>query len=177
MNRPVDLRKCLASAQTSRYTPHEVIVSDDSREEIAGTVRKVVEEFPGVRYLPGPRRGLSANRNNCLRNVNSDLVVFIDDDVVLHPEFLGEGPKEYERLCAVHGTDRILVTGHEIRPDGLGLPANLNFLGFYTGKLPDEGEPNSICINSTLFPASLFRKTGFDENLSFGSDETDISFQ
>jgi glycosyltransferase involved in cell wall biosynthesis len=154
-----------------------VIVSDDSREELAPRVREVVERFPGVRYLRGPRAGLGANRNLCLRHASGTLVSYVDDDVVLHPDFLDRGPKEFDRLCRELGTDRILLTGNQIMPWGLSVPSNISFLGFYTGRLPDDEKPNAICINSTFFPARLFRETKFDENYRFGSEEVDISFE
>lgn len=177
MNRPDDLRNCLASLATSRARPYEVIVSDDSREDLADRVRQVVERFPEVRYLRGPRAGLGANRNHCLRHASGTLIAFVDDDVVLHPDFLERGPVEYERLCGEHGTDKIVLTGNQIMPYGLSVPSNINFLGFYTGHLPPDGNPNAICINSTFFPAALFREAEFDENFFFGSEEADISFQ
>ena len=176
MNRPEDLKKCLASVERSLARPHEVLVSDDSRDEaIQRANREVVGGFAGAAYLAGPKRGLSANRNNCLRLISGDLVVFVDDDVMLHPEFLKRGPEEYDRLRALHGTGRIIVTGYEIQPGFRAVPSNLSFLGFYTGKVPDTGEPDAICINSTLFPAELFTRARFDENILYGTEERDMS--
>jgi glycosyltransferase involved in cell wall biosynthesis len=176
MNRPEDLRKCLGSLAGSLAAPFEVIVSDDSRDErMQGKNREVVADFPGVTYLPGPKRGLSANRNNCLGHVTGDLVAFVDDDVVLHPSFLLKGSEEHGRLSRLHGTEKIIVTGYEIRPDGEARPSNLSFLGFYTGRVPDNGSPDAVCINSSVFPAALFRAARFDENIFYGAEERDIS--
>ena len=176
MNRPEDLKKCLDSIVRSMAAPHEVLVSDDSPDEAMQRAnREVVAGFAFAEYLAGPRRGLSANRNNCLRRITGDLVVFVDDDVVLHPEFLKRGPEEYDRLSTLHDTNRILVTGYEIQPAFRAFPSNLSFLGFYTGKVPDAGDPDAICINSSLFPAELFDRAWFDENILYGTEERDMS--
>jgi glycosyltransferase involved in cell wall biosynthesis len=176
MNRPDELNEALLSLKTSLAQPLEVIVSDDSREDLAERVRGVTQAHPGVIYLRGPRKGLSANRNACLKIVRGELVSFIDDDQKLHPEFLLRGPEEYIRLRELHGTERIIVTGNQTLPEGPLDPSNLNFLGFFTGQLPREGQPNAICIGAALIPAGLFRQAQFDENIFFGSEESDISF-
>ena len=175
MNRPEELRRCLASLAGSEAPPYEVIVSDDSTDDVTDAVQRVVRDFPVATYLRGPRKGLSANRNHCLRNASGELIAFVDDDVVLHPEFLRRAPEEFDRLVGHHGTDRVIVTGNEIRPDGRYTPSNLSFLGFYTGELATGQSPGAICINSTLFPAALFQEAVFDENIFFGAEERDIS--
>jgi SAM-dependent methyltransferase/GT2 family glycosyltransferase len=48
----------------------------------------VVARFPAARYVPEPRPGLSAARNAAVRAATRDLVAFVDDDVVVHPQWL-----------------------------------------------------------------------------------------
>ena len=176
MNRPEELDKCLGSLATSLAAPHEVLVSDDSREPaMQGKNRDVVGKYPAARYLPGPRRGLSANRNNCLNQVTGDLVAFIDDDVILDASFLKLGPEYYDEACRSLGTIKVLLTGNEIRPEGRAYPSRLNFLGFYTGEPPLGEAPDAIGINTTIFPKTLFDEARFDENIRFGTEERDIS--
>jgi GT2 family glycosyltransferase len=56
----------------------EVIVSDDSRTD--STRKLIVERFPTVRWIPGPRRGPAANRNFAAGHAAGDQLAFIDDD-------------------------------------------------------------------------------------------------
>lgn len=178
MNRPDDLATCLASIAALPARPHEVLVSDDSKDpSLIEANRRVVAAHPGVTWVKGPSRGLSVNRNHCLDRVTGDLVVFVDDDVTLHPDFLQKGAERFERLAREAGNDRFVLTGHEIQPTGPGYPSRLNFLGFYCGRPPEGVPPSAICINATLFPRSLFDRARFDEHIRFGAEERDISFQ
>jgi glycosyltransferase involved in cell wall biosynthesis len=126
-------------------------------------------------YSSGPRSVLSANRNRCLERAHGDLVAFIDDDVVLHSEFFGKAEAEYGRLSRSLGTDRVIVTGWEQRPDAPAFPADLNFLGFYQPRPPPGGRPMAVCINSTVFPRGLFERVRFDERIGYGAEERDVS--
>ncbi len=176
MNRPVELGRCLTSVTASRLLPDQILVSDDSNTpELQSATAAVAGKHSAVRYLEGPRKGLSANRNNCLRWITGDLVVFVDDDVVLDPGFLEAGVRRYMAECDAAGTSRIILTGHEIRPDGAYYPSFLTFLGFYAAGDPGGGRINATCINSTLFPSGLFREALFDEAILFGAEERDIS--
>ena len=85
-NRPQELSKALHSVERSTYPAFEVIVSDDSTND--DTKKLMISHFPTVKYLEGPRKGLGANRNNVLKSVTGSHVLFIDDDVVLHENFL-----------------------------------------------------------------------------------------
>ena len=177
MNRPGDLSACLDSVAALPAPPHQVLVSDDSRDvAMLEANRTVVARHPWATYLKGPSRGLSANRNHCLDRVIGDLVVFVDDDVLMHPDFLEKGPALFEELVGtVDGRDLIL-TGHEILPLGFGYPSRLTFLGFYDGAEPPREAPEAICINATLFPGKLFSRARFDEQIIFGAEERDFSF-
>jgi len=70
------LRECLGRVVDQR-AGYEVIVSDDSRTD---GPRRVVAEFPGVRWLEGPRRGPAANRNRGASHAKGEWLVFLDDD-------------------------------------------------------------------------------------------------
>ena len=48
----------------------------------------VAREFPAVRLVPGPRRGLGPNRNRALTAATGDRLLFLDDDAELAPDFV-----------------------------------------------------------------------------------------
>ena len=86
-DRPDDLRRCLEDLQaqaTSR--PVEIVVVDNRPG--SGATPAVVVDFPGVRLVSEPRRGLSVARNAGIRASQGDIVVCTDDDVRLPPTWL-----------------------------------------------------------------------------------------
>jgi glycosyltransferase involved in cell wall biosynthesis len=64
--------------------------------------------------LPGPR-GLTAQRNVILSAVKSDILLFIDDDFFLAPDYLAELERVYQERA-----DVVLVTGHVVADGILG---------------------------------------------------------
>jgi len=65
---------------------YELIVVDDGD---GPATADVVRARPSVRYVPlGGRRGLNAARNTGLREAGAPLVAFVDDDVLVPPDWL-----------------------------------------------------------------------------------------
>jgi GT2 family glycosyltransferase len=170
-NRPVELRRALRSVVASSVQPAHIVVSDDSDHELRAKTADVCRELARVAYVTGPRRGLAANRNNCLSRVPADVdvVLFIDDDVVVPREFIGSAGQAFR-----HAPDCTVVTGFEYRDGFRVVPHNISFWG-HQEKRPSSAEDlHAICINATAFPRSLFDSVRFDELLRYGSDEIDI---
>ena len=84
--RPLELARCLLSLADLSERPLEVLVVDNAPQSLR--TREVVAGFPGIRYMCEPRKGLSAARNTALRSADGDVVAFIDDDAVAHPEWV-----------------------------------------------------------------------------------------
>jgi GT2 family glycosyltransferase len=170
-NRPTELQRALTSVTTSSMRPAQTLVSDDSDDDLQPKILAVCEEFPFVTYAMGPRRGLSANRNNCLACVSRDIetVLFIDDDVVLPREFLTSITDTLRRA-----PERTIVTGYEYRDGYRVIPHNCSFWGHQEREPQDPGDVHAICINATAFPRALFDFVRFDEQLRYGSDEIDL---
>ncbi len=85
-DRPDAVERCLRGLDEAAPRPDEVLVVDNA-PQVAAT-RDLLERFPGVRYLPEPRPGLSAARNAAVRAATGDVLAFVDDDVVVHPRWL-----------------------------------------------------------------------------------------
>lgn len=81
-----DLERCLRSIAEAIDEPNEVLVVDNAPH--ASSTRDVLRGFPAFRYVPEPRRGLSAARNAAIRAATGNVLAFIDDDVVVHPLWL-----------------------------------------------------------------------------------------
>ncbi|NJO39553.1 MAG: glycosyltransferase [Cyanobacteria bacterium CRU_2_1] len=175
MNRPDELNHCLESVFQSAEKPDEVIVSDDSPDN--QPVQAVITQYPGVIYQPGPRRGLSANRNACIRSATSSHIIFIDDDVCVPSAFF-----TVARKLITSSDPKTVITGYEMnhgreeRWQGEGqkiVPHNADFWGLQ--RVPVNDDYRSIVINSTIFPRTLFEQAQFDEHLRYGSEEIDMA--
>jgi glycosyltransferase involved in cell wall biosynthesis len=169
-DRPADLERCLSSVAAGSQLPESVIVSDDGK--LPADARAIVSSLgePFV-YVPGPRKGLSANRNNCIRFVSSSHVAFTDDDVVVPGAFVSS------LVAAAHASEDAIVTGWERKLHAGAhvriTPHDADFWGLQRKTV--RGSPRSIVINATVFPRRLFDRIRFDERLQYGSEEIDIA--
>lgn len=171
-NRPVDLKQALQSLGYSGTPISEVIVSDDSTDE--RTEQLVKTHFPSVKYIRGPRTGLSANRNNAIKAVSGTHLLFIDDDVKLSRDYFAQILKVFKKNDGVYG-NRWIVTGLENKNGSIIYPHDQTFLGFQSRPYKDGEAIKTIVINSTVFPVALFKEILFDEQLIYGYEEVDIA--
>lgn len=91
----------------------EVVIADDgSTDGTAAHLASHVYTFR-LRCLSAPRAGRSAARNRGLQHATSDIVVFIDDDMLLPPEFVAEHARlQGGSLAITHGR---IVTISELK--------------------------------------------------------------
>ncbi|UCG34875.1 MAG: glycosyltransferase family 2 protein [Candidatus Omnitrophota bacterium] len=175
-NRLEEIERNLRAVFFGSIQPFEVIVSDDSDDEIAPEIERVAKKFSEVKYVRGPRNGLSANRNWLTARSSGDFIVFVDDDAQVDKNYFKNITDCYNKYSQLYG-EKIIITGKEIRNGTEVTPCELTFLG-HQKKIPqDLKHPKTIVINSTLFPRDLFKQAQFDENLHYGYDEVDIMCQ
>lgn len=84
-NRADRLRRCLDLLLSQRWPPAEIIVIDNAPED--GSTEQVAAQYPAVTYHLEPRPGLDIARNTGARLAGKPLVAYIDDDVLVHPEW------------------------------------------------------------------------------------------
>lgn len=177
-NRPDQLRKCLQSIRNLVHVPAQVIVVDNAPG--ANGTRRVVEEFAGVVYVPEPTPGLSVARNVGLNHCHTDFVAFTDDDVVVHPQWLGQIEKAFA------DPEVMIVTGLVI-PHSLDTQAEYTFeseWGFSRGFVPlvfdkayfNRSKDTELTVweigagANMAARTDLFRQVGnFDERLGAGA--------
>ena len=110
------LRDAIQSVLSLRYDPVEIIVVDDSGEENA---RPVVEEFPGVVYVPLEcNRGVDAARNVGIDRSSGEYVQFLDDDDRLCEDKIEKQlPLFDDTIGVVLSSSRVIDTGDIRVPD------------------------------------------------------------
>lgn len=88
------LALCLRSVAAQRVLPDEVVVADDgSREDTADLVQAFARDFPvPLRHAWQEDLGFRAARvrNLGIAASSGDYVIFLDGDMVLHPEFVAD---------------------------------------------------------------------------------------
>lgn len=83
---------CLISLENQIYTNFEVIIVDDGSYDQS---RNIVESFicntkMKISLVLQENRGVSAARNNGIKNSNGCLICFVDSDDIVHPNYLEE---------------------------------------------------------------------------------------
>lgn len=189
-NRPDDLKDCIQSILQQTVKPDEIIIVDDG--ELRNLPLKDECERSGIIYRyqkKNGHRGPAASRNTGAKIANGDIVFFLDDDVILFPEYVEEILKVYKsdakdgRIGGVGGIiineDHTLFLhklyhsfflissfrGGKILPSGFS-SVETGIAGFPSGKITRvDFLPGGVCS---------FRKEIFSEFL-YSEDYSDYS--
>jgi len=89
-DRPAMLRDCLESILRGADKPESLIVVDNASAtaETAELVRELAKQEPSVHYVREDEPGLARAHNAALPYVNSPVVAFTDDDVIVDEQWL-----------------------------------------------------------------------------------------
>jgi glycosyltransferase involved in cell wall biosynthesis len=96
-NREMMLRETLDSLARQTYPADyfEVIVVDDGSTDATGEIRH--EAFPfQLRYFRQENQGDAAARNTAALNSQAEILVSLDDDIVVEPDYLASLIEEYD---------------------------------------------------------------------------------
>jgi GT2 family glycosyltransferase len=169
--------------QTGDHRICEILVVDDgSTDETQAVVERASDEFPWIRYLTQPNRGLAAARNHGIREAAGDLLLFGDDDIIPSPQLTAEHVKWQDR----HPDGNCGVLGHVawwpgVRPTPFMKWAGLygpqfNFGYFKHGQVL-ASEVAYFC--NTSVPAVCLREGGiFNENFrTYGYEDIELSYR
>jgi glycosyltransferase involved in cell wall biosynthesis len=90
--RPDALAAVLRSASRQTLPPHQIVVGDDgSGEETRSVVRAAAQSMNVIhRWLPHEGFQLARMRNYAAAVATGDYLVIIDDDILLHPDFIAD---------------------------------------------------------------------------------------
>ena len=85
-NRPAELTDCLGSVLAMTEKPDQILVIDNGPDQ--PDTRKVVKNFKNVGYVSESNIGASIARNTGVRQSSGDIIAFLDDDELVHPNWL-----------------------------------------------------------------------------------------
>jgi GT2 family glycosyltransferase len=156
-NRQPILAKCLAALENQTFTgAYELLVVDDGSQD--GTIDWLGanrDRFPHVRVVQQPRNlGITAARNRGVQEAQGEIVVFVDSDVVVTPQFLAIHAQALQKSFD-RGQNQVFTYGRPIATVNFEDPTS------ETAKLTDFSaayfETNNVAIQRRwLLEAGLF---------------------
>lgn len=181
-NRADDLRSTLADLVAQTRRPEEIVIVDQSAIPSFDP-----DGFPiPVKYIHAPQvSGAAVARNTAIDQATGDLWVFLDDDVILEPQYIEEIVRAYSpEITGVSG----IITNYSVPPFLCRLFEAL----FVRGPFRDDRQPIYWPADQLRFkgPQPVRQFTGavmsfraaavgnlrFDPNLVGGSLAEDIDF-
>jgi GT2 family glycosyltransferase len=188
---PEDTKRCLDSLTSLDYPNHEiVVVNNHNNFEGTNTIR---EAFPSCTVIAtGENLGFSSGFNVGIRYAlaaGAEFVSILNDDTILHEEFLNAGVRAFERgdnVGIVGGkiykyddgrTDNIWTAGGKmswIRAQGVGYGFNEKD----RGQFDEETEVEFVPGSQMLVCRDVFEKVGLLPEVYFlGGEEWDFCQQ
>lgn len=165
-DRPALLPRAIESVLAQRHRGWELVVVDDGdTDAVARTLAG--REDSRIVVVAGPRRGLSAARNAGLDRAGGEVVCYLDDDNVLHPEWLHAVAYLFSARSDVEVAYGIALTEHRAageREEGWW-PAHWQ-MPFSRETLLDR----NITDAGAIAHRSGLAEARFDEELSTGED-------
>lgn len=175
-NRPEALERCLAALDRQTIEDFAVIVVDDGSDQ---PVADVVARFPELQATVvrhDRSRGPAAARNHGVEHVDARFVAFVDDDMVVEPDFL---QRHLEAVSTGGDDDPIVSCGPFLEPpDWDPTPWNdweahqlkKSSKALQTGRYPVSWR--QFHTGNNCLPTARFRELGgFDETFMRGEDD------
>jgi hypothetical protein len=169
-DRPQDLQRCLASLRSLTLRPQQILVVDNSPETEA--TRHLVLNEAGIEYVPEAQPGLSRARNAGIAHSRGEIVVFTDDDVVVHPDWLLDLLQGFEDPHVMAVTGPVLPAELETAAQVAFQQGQLNCgwgyrqLDFDANFFQHTRNNGSPCGASELAPTWLFASSSLNRRVS-----------
>jgi glycosyltransferase involved in cell wall biosynthesis len=107
MERWAALGEAIASLRAQSRPAAEIVLVSDHAPELEAASRAA---WPGVMVVPNHEtQGLSGARNSGIAAATGDIIAFLDDDAVAHPDWLA-------RLAAAYADERVIGAGGHVEP-------------------------------------------------------------
>lgn len=161
--------------------PHTIYLSDNASAD--GTAAMVRERFPEVQLIENERNlGFGRSCNNGARRGSGDVVVLVNDDMDVEPDFLERlvAPLERDPAVGMVAGMTLLPEGGAVDGFGIELDATLAAYNRLRYRPPDE-RPGVLAGPSG--GAAAYRRTaweqagGFDEALFVYGEDLDLALR
>jgi len=179
-----ELVDAVRSVQAQSHPPVEIIVVVDGNEELFGKASAELDGAKVVRNEHSP--GLSGGRNTGVDHATGSTVVFLDDDAVAEPHWLGSLLSVYDDPTVLGAGGGVVPLWRETRPEWFPKEFNWVLGCSYTGMPETVAEiRNPIGANLSIrrdvflaaggFERALARVTGVNGVIGTGTaDETEF---
>jgi glycosyltransferase involved in cell wall biosynthesis len=192
-DREKSLRECLDSVFRQSRLPDELIIVDDGNLDGEAIVALAESHGMPCQYLKKESPGLTASRNIGVEHAQGDVVLFLDDDVVLGPEYVAGIVEVFEAdldggvggatgVLRIHYRPGILaflrffgLDGRQpgaIMPSGYGVPVR-------EGELTQIRRVQWLSGCNMAYRRQVFEKLRFDQRLgTYGwGEDRDFSYR
>jgi GT2 family glycosyltransferase len=163
-NRAASLRDTLQSFSRLVY-PRDLfwellVVDNNSRDATPEVVKQfaVVANFP-VRYLFEATQGRSAALNAGIAQSQGEIIVFTDDDVLLHCDWLSHLKRAFDEYQCAAVAGRVVPQWNHAKPDWLEMNGHFAVTNFDLGEDTKEIRIPPLGANSA-FRREMFTKYG-----------------
>jgi N-acetylglucosaminyl-diphospho-decaprenol L-rhamnosyltransferase len=175
--------RCLACLRV-QTVPRSVMVADNASSD--GTPDRLREGFPEVMLIEtGGNLGFAVACNRGAAAGTSDVVVLLNNDVEVRPDFLERLVEPLQRDPAIGSIAALLLRPGEQAIDSIGLAADMTLAGFprLTGRSAgDAGLAEPTLVGSSGAAAAYRRLAwesvgGLDERVFIYSEDLDLAFR
>lgn len=139
----------------------ELLVVDNNSTDLTPMV---VERFARnaaypVRYIFEKRQGRSAALNAGIAHANGEIVVFTDDDVILHTDWIANLKRTFDECDCAAVAGRVVPQWNHAKPDWLEMDGHFAVTNFELGDERKEIKIPPLGANSA-FRKDMFKKYG-----------------
>ena len=155
--------RLLESVRAQDYPKFEAIIVDDHSNDRTVEIAKTFEAKFALKVVEKDIRGVSRSRNYGASNALGEIILFLDADVMLPPNFISNNIKTFrEQRLSIAGVDFIPITENKI---------DKWITGFYRIWLKVVQYFNPRGIGFCLFVyKELHKKVLFDESIIMSED-------
>lgn len=188
-----DVVRCICHVLKQDVVPREIVIVDGITE--SGVEKLVAETFdvalPVIRYIHS-KAGLALQRNVGIRSSAGSIILFLDDDIVVYPGFVGNILRVFnEAPEPIGGITGNIINAHRDEKSYLALLSRIFFsYGFGDGSfkrsgaatypygLPDVREVEFLGCGQVAYRREVCEEFWFDESISEGDSHhlVDVEF-